>query len=78
MNLVPFICVAVFEDEKYIASLKPVIIDDQAPTIVLKGAPEMKVLVNSKYEEPGAKVFDNRSEPDIKIEGEVNTSTTWD
>ena len=78
MNLVPFICVAVFEDEKYIASLKPVIIDEQAPTIVLKGAPETKVLVNSKYEEPGAKVFDNRSEPEIKIEGEVNTSTTGD
>lgn len=78
INLGLFISVAVFEDERYIAGLKPVIVDEQAPTIVLKGASETKVLVNSKYEEPGAEVFDNRSEPELKIEGEVDTSITGD
>ena len=78
VNLGMFLVVMILEDERYIASLKPEIVDEQAPTIVLNGASETKVLVNSKYEEPGAEVFDNRSEPELKIEGEVNTSITGD
>lgn len=78
INLGLFISLAVFEDERFVASLKPVIIDEQAPTIILKGSPEQKILVNSKYEEPGAEVFDNRSEPELKIEGAVDTSVVGD
>ena len=75
INIGLFGVVIYLEDEGTIASYKPVIVDEQAPTIILNGEAEMKIPIGVNYEELGAEVFDNRSEPELIIEGEVDTAT---
>ena len=64
-----------FENPGTIAGLEPVIVDETPPTIFLNGAEEITIPINGVYEEFGAEAFDNRSEPEVEIVSNVDTTT---
>ncbi len=75
LNLYFFGDVIYLEDDRVILSAEPIIVDQVAPSIKLEGSSKISILQNGVYEELGAKVFDNKSDPELMIDGSVDTKT---
>ena len=52
-----------------------IIKDDEAPKITINGSKNKTVIVGTKYNDEGAKVTDNCSNPELKTSGSVDTNT---